>query len=344
LRKGIDMIRRYSLVFVSLVFAGAAAAAPQVCTLGAAAAGAQGTVICRDSASGALTQSIAVGNTAAGKGGTGGTFSHFGDTVLLTNQANGAIVFENRDGRLARRLSLDTQGAATYSGAVTADGNYVVTARRILFFPAGSSSAQSSQALVVGDGSVAQVAVSGGFAYVSEKSGTLEAFPLGADGSLIGPGSNVAGIPAGTIVGITALDGLAVAPVAHLASNANQSIVPVASGFEQVQLVETKEVAACWAANDGREACITNPGSMTISCGQFGPGGFRSYTSAAAHPAGDSLLDIDMDAHWVAAVGTNAGTPVLTTFSRSHENGDFLTLASQFPAGAAVTTGALILR
>ena len=37
-------------------------------------------------------------------------------------------------------------------------------------------------------------------------------------------------LPAGTIVGITGLDDLVVAPVAHLASNASQAIVPVASG------------------------------------------------------------------------------------------------------------------
>ena len=337
-------MNRHAFVVISLLaFGGAAQAAPRVCTLGAAAVGAQGTVVCRDSVTGAVTQSIPVGNTAVGKGGTGGTFSHRGGTVLLANQSSGAIVFRRDDGGLAPKLSLDTGGAATYSGAVGEKGNYVVTASRILFFPAGRSTAQSSQSLLVGDGSVAQVAVSGDFAYVAEKGGTLEAFPLDDDGDLIGPGANVTGVPAGIIVGITALDGLAVAPVAHLASNFNQSVIPVASGSTQVQLVETREVAACWAANDGREACITNPGSMTVSCGQFGPGGFRSYTSAAAHPAGESLLDIDMDGQYVVALGTDHGAPVLMTFSRSHENGDFLTAAGKVPAGAAVTTGALLL-
>jgi len=317
--------------------------AAQVCTLGAASAGAQGTLLCYDSATGASTQSIALGNTVTGKGGTGGTLSRSGDTVLVTNQANGAVVFRRDGGQLTRTLTLDTNGAGTYSGAATRNGNYVVTADQILFFPRGRATARSSQALLVGDGSVAQVAVAGDFAYVAEKSGTLEAFPLGHDGNLAGPGAAVSGVPAGTIVGITALEGLAIAPVAHLATNANQAAISVASGAEQIQLVETKEVAACWAANDGREACITNPGSMTVSCGQFGPGGFRSYTSAAAHPAGDSLLDIDMDGRFVVAAGTHNGASVLTTFSRSRDNGDFLTWMAEIPVAATVTTGALLM-
>lgn len=214
---------------------------------------------------------------------------------------------------------------------------------RILFFPAGRSRPSSSRALLVGDGSVAQVTVSGGFAYVSEKNGTLEAFLLAADGNLAGAGANVAGIPAGVIVGIVGLEGLVVAPVAHLASKFNASTIPVASGLQQVQLVETKEVAACWAANEGDEVCITNPGSMTVSCGSFGPGGFRSYTSAAAHLAGESLLDIDLDGSFAVAAGTHTGAAVLTTFARGHQAGDFLTPIGEVAAGASVTTGALVL-
>jgi hypothetical protein len=52
-----------------------------------------------------------------------------------------------------------------------------------------------------------------------------------------------------------------------LASNANQSTIPVVSGLSVAQIVPTKEVAACLATNDDGEACITNPGSMTVSCG-----------------------------------------------------------------------------
>jgi hypothetical protein len=338
------MLRHYSLVFACLFAVPFAAhAGPQVCTLGASAAGSQGTLLCRDAYTGAPAQTIALGNTVTGKGGTGGTLSRHGNTVLVTNQSYGALVFKRHGSSLTEKSLLDTHGEGTYSGAAAEKGNYVVTATKLYFFPNGHSAAQSSQPLLIGDGSVAQVAVSGDFAYVSEKSGTLEAFRLGADGSLTAPGATVGGVPPGTIVGITALQDLVVAPVAHLAFNANQSAIPIVSGPEAVRLVETKEVAACWAANDGEEACISNPGSMTISCGAFGPGGFRSYTSAAAHLVGDSLLDLDVDSHLVAAVGTFDGMPYFTVFTHSKQDGDFLSPVSLIPLDKPVTTGALLL-
>ena len=197
--------------------------------------------------------------------------------------------------------------------------------------------------MLVGDGSAAQVTLGGDVAYVSEKSGSLEAFPLGRDGNLEGRGTQVAGIPPGVIVGITGLHDLVVAPVAHLASNFNQAAVPVASGGDLVQLVPTKEVAACWAANHDHEVCITNPGSMTISCGQFGPGGFKSYTSAAAHPAGETILDLDMSREMVGVLGIHDGAPVLLTYARSEDNGDFLTWTNEIALGTAKATGALLL-
>ena len=79
-------------------------------------------------------------------------------------------------------------------------------------------------------------------------------------------------------------------PIAHLASNANQSTIPVVSGLSVAQIVPTKEVAACWAANDNGEACITNPGNMTVSCGHFGSETFTSYTCAATSLPGETVF------------------------------------------------------
>ncbi|MCA1828941.1 MAG: hypothetical protein LC689_18620, partial [Myxococcales bacterium] len=289
----------------------------QICSLGTAAVGQPGTLICKEISTGATTQSIAIGNTVVGSGATGGTLSRHGGHVLVTNVAGGAVLFRQDDGRLTSPVTLQTGGENSLSGAVGDRGAYVVTRTQVLYFPFGRDRAASSAALLVGDGSAAQVTLAGGFAYVSEKSGSLEAFALADDGNLAGTGSPVAGIPAGVIVGITGLQDLVVAPVAHLASNANQAAVPVASGIETVQIVPTKEVAACWAANDGREACITNPGSMTISCGQFGPGGFKSYTSAAANPVGETILDLDMTRDTVGVLGMHNGVPVLLAYARS---------------------------
>lgn len=337
-----------SLLFAGLAgFSGAAVAHPaggaQVCTVATAAAGQPGTLICKSTSTGATTQSIAVGNTVVGSGGIGGALSHHGSSVLVTNVAGGAVLFEEIGGRLVHRMELHTGGEDSLSGAVGARGAYVVTPTRLLFFPHGRATATSTANLMIGDGSVAQVTLAGGHAYVSEKAGSLEAFALGGDGNLRGAATAVTGIPAGTIVGITGLEDLVVSPVAHLATNANQAAVPVSSGDTSIQLVATKEVAACWAANDDGEVCITNPGSMTVSCGHFGPGGFTSYTSAAAAPTGESVLDIDMRHDIVGILGVHGGARVLMVYARSEGASDFLTSVREVPVGAAMAVGALVL-
>jgi hypothetical protein len=338
-----------SFTLASLLVAGLSGTAlahpggAQVCTLASAAAGQPGTVLCKDAGTGATTQSIGVGTTVVGSGGIGGALSRRGDTVLVTDIAGGAVLFEESGGRLVHRVQLHTGGEDSLSGAIGPRGAYVVTKSRLLFFPRGRSTAASAADLMIGDGSAAQIALAGGYAYVSEKSGSLEAFALGHDGSLQGKPSAVDGIPAGTIVGITGLDDLVVSPVAHLASNANQAAVPVVSGETSVQLVATKEVAACWAANDDGEVCITNPGSMTVSCGHFGPGGFTTYTSAAANPAGESVLDLDMRRGLVGILGVHDGARVMMIYARADEGSDFLAPVHEFPVGAAMATGALVL-
>jgi hypothetical protein len=319
------------------------AAGAQVCTLGAAAVGQPGAVLCKDARTGATTQRIAVGNTVVGSGGTGGTLSRHRDGVLVTNIAGGALLFEEIAGRLVHPVQLQTGGEDSLSGALGERGAYVVTPTRVLFFPRGHAAAARSAHLLVGDGSAAQIALAGGHAYVSEKTGSLEAFALRADGSLDGAAVPVTDIPAGTIVGITGADDLVVSPVAHLASNANQATVPVSSGSTTVQQVETKEVAACWAASDDGEVCITNPGSMTVSCGHVGAGGFTSYTSAAASPVGESVLDLDLRHGTVGILGVHNGARVLMMYQRAEDDSDFLTAMGELPVGTAVATGALIL-
>ena len=151
----------------------------------------------------------------------------------------------------------------------------------------------------------------------------------------------MAGISPGVIVGITGLDKLVVAPIAHLASNAAQAEISVSSRLAQVQRVPTKEVAACWAANDDGEVCVTNPGSMTVSCGHAGDEGFLSYTSAAASLPGESVFDLDMWQGLVGVQGVHGGKPVLLTFRRTA--GDFLTLLAEVPVETTLAAGAMLL-
>jgi hypothetical protein len=82
----------------------------QVCSVGTAAAGQPGTLICKDVTSGATTQSIPLGATVAAAGGIGGSLSARGGRVLVTNQAAGALLFQLSNGRLRDPIVLQTQG------------------------------------------------------------------------------------------------------------------------------------------------------------------------------------------------------------------------------------------
>jgi hypothetical protein len=312
----------------------------QVCSLGSAAVGQPGTLICKDVASGAPTQTIPLGATASAAGGIAASLVSRDDRVLVTNQANGAVLFRLADGYLRAPVLLSTDGEGSLSGALGDRGAYVLTGTRLLFFPRGQTAPASAAGLLVADGSAATVTLTDRFAYVSEKNGSLEAFALGGDGRL-GPAVPVSGISPGVIVGITGLDDMVVAPIAHLASNFNQAEIAVAARFAQVQRVATKEVAACWASNDDGQVCVTNPGSMTISCGRTGNDGFLSYTSAAASLPGESVFDLDMWRGLVAVQGVHDGHPVLLTFRRTA--GDFLRPLGETPVGTTLAAGALLL-
>jgi len=312
----------------------------QVCTLGSPAVGQPGTLICKDLQSGFTTQSIPLGPTVSAAGGIAASLAGRDDRVLVTNQANGAVLFRSRNGRLQDPIVLATGGEGSLSGALSERGAYVLTGTMLRFFPSGATTASSASPLLVADGSAAAVTLTDRFAYVSEKNGSLEAFALGGDGSL-GAATPVSGVSPGVIVGITGLDDLVVAPIAHLASNPGQSEIAVAEGAAQVQRVATKEVAACWAASDDAEVCVANPGSMTVSCGRAGGDGLLSFTGAAASLPGESVFDLDMWRGLVVLQGVHGGQPVLVTFQRGA--GDFLTPIGEIPVGTALAAGALLL-
>jgi hypothetical protein len=319
------------------------ALAGQACTLASAGVGQQATLVCKDIRTGETVQSVPLGSTVSAAGGVGGNLSRRGDRVLATNQAGGAALLRVDDGRLELAATLQTGGEGALSGALGDRGAYVLTGTRLLFFPHGRTSPSSSQALLQADGSASQIALAAGHAYVAEKSGSLEAFLLAPDGDLAGPAASVAGVPAGTIVGITGHDDLVVAPIAHLATNFNQSAISAASGLAAVQQVPTREVAACWTANENGRVCVSNPGSKSVSCGRLGPGGFESYTSVAADTGGASVFDLDVRGALVAVQAVRAGAPVLQIYARADAGSDFLTLLREWPVGTAAATGALLL-
>jgi hypothetical protein len=308
--------------------------------LGSAAVGQPGTLICKDVQSGTTTQSIPLGPTVSGAGGIAASLVSRDQRVLVTNQANGAVLFHLNNGSLESPVALQTGGEGSLSGALGERGAYVLTGTMLRFFPYGQTTADSASNLLVGDGSAAAVTLTNHYAYVSEKNGSLEAFALGSDGRL-GQAVLVSGVSPGVIVGITGFDDLVVAPIAHLASNPNQSEISVATSVAQVQRIATKEVAACWAANDDGEVCVANPGSMTVSCGRAGDDGLLSYTGAAAQLPGESVFDLDMWQGLVAIQGVHTGAPVLLIFRRTA--GDFLSPLSELPVGTTLAAGALLL-
>ncbi len=182
------MSRKSPLAFAFLISAtipgilpGAAQAAPdtraQVCAIGAAAVGQQGTLICKDVLTGETTQSLPLSATVSAAGGIGGNLSHHGDRVLVTNLVGGATLLREKHGWLHSPTALQTGGEGSLSGTLSDRGVYVLTGTRVLFFPNGQVVASSSQPLLQADGSAAQVTLAGGFAYVSEPPRRSRAFP-----------------------------------------------------------------------------------------------------------------------------------------------------------------------
>jgi hypothetical protein len=104
-----------SLSFAAL--AGTAAAHPagraQVCTLGSAGVGQAGSLICKDTVTGATTQTVDTGTTVSGAGGTGGALSRHGDDVLVTNVAGGALLLDEHGGKLGHPVHLQTNGESS---------------------------------------------------------------------------------------------------------------------------------------------------------------------------------------------------------------------------------------
>src|SRR5947208_8546031 len=65
----------------------------QVCSLGSAAVGQPGTLICKDLQSGVTTQAIPLGPTVSAAGAIAGSLASGDDRVLVTNQAGGAVLY-----------------------------------------------------------------------------------------------------------------------------------------------------------------------------------------------------------------------------------------------------------
>jgi hypothetical protein len=312
----------------------------QLCTA-TGTGSAPNAVVCVDQ-TGTVTQNVLTGGNGGVAGGNAGGLSQRGDHVLAVNPASGnATRFHVRRGRLEDPDLLPT-GGTPVSGAL-GKGAYVLTTTKLVHFPEHGVTPDGSRSLRLGDGSAAQVVVTEEYAYVSEKNGSLEAFRLGEDGSLVSDATAVAGITPGVIVGIAADDDVVVAPIAHLASNPGQSEIDVADGLGTVQTVSTAQVAACWADADDREVCITNPGSHTISCGALGGRALRQLNQVAAIDSSVSQFDIAVRDSLVGVLVRSA-RGVWSLQSYELGSGHQLSLINEAPVGSTTANGAVLLK
>jgi hypothetical protein len=311
----------------------------QLCTATGSGTG-PNAIECVDRA-GAVTQIVSTGgNGGVTSGGNAGGLSQRGDRVLAVNAASGdATLFRVNEGRL-ERPELLSSGGSPVSGAL-GRGAYVLTGTELLHFSDGDVTPDSGRPLLLGDGSAAQVVVSDDFAYVSEKNGSLEAFRLADDGRLVGGATAVAGVTPGVIVGIAVQGDVVVAPIAHLASNPGQSEIDIVRGLGVIAYDATSQVAACWADGDHGSACITNPGSHTISCGQVTAAGLRDFTQVAAADADESQFDIAVRD---SLVGVLVKSPAGVFSLHGYElgGGNQLSSIGEAPIGAAAN-GAVLL-
>ena len=200
----------------------------QVCSLGSAAVGQPGTLLCKDLRSGATVQAIPLGPTVSAAGGIAASLAGRDDRVLVTNQANGAILFRVVDGRVKAPLHPADRRRGLLSGALgrrrrlRADGHHAA-----VLSPRSNDghqrAASSSVAMVRRPRSRSRID-----SRTSRRRTVRSRRSRWAMTASSGRPSPVSGISPGVIVGITGLDRLVVAPIAHLASNPNQAEISVA--------------------------------------------------------------------------------------------------------------------
>jgi hypothetical protein len=337
--------RLYPLLSTAALLVSAAAGAEpnpnfQLCT--ATGSGSSPNEIECVDRSGNVTQKVATsGDGGIATGGNAGALTRKGDKVLVINPASGNATRFHLDGGQLGKSELLATGGSTVSGALQ-HGAYVLTGAALFHFPDTSLTFDSSEPLLIGDGSAAQVIVTSDWAYVSEKSGSLEAFALAPDGSLAGPATQVSGVKPGVIVGMAAAGDVAIVPIAHLASNPSKSEIDVVKGLAVIQYEPTAQVAACWADADHEKVCIANPGSMSISCGTVEGNGFVGINQVAAADPGESQFDISLRGGIAGIlVKTSEGGWALRSYSVGFD--DQLFFINETPVGAPAANGALVL-
>lgn len=219
------------------------------------------------SSTGTLLKQIWTQGQGGVSGNAGGIAQNHERLATVNFKSNNVSVFYKDTGHANFQLErlIPTLGSPV-SVAFTEDHLYVLTTTHVESYPIWgngvSARADGSAALLVGDGSAAQVGVLPGQLILSEKSNAIETVNLSDSGAVNGAASLVANIPAN----VNAPFGLA--------TRGNDAYVTIAHANE-ISLVRNDDVltvvgsgtqnAPCWVALDGPFLFSANSPSQSVS-------------------------------------------------------------------------------
>jgi hypothetical protein len=278
-----------------------------------------------------------------GVGGNAGGIAQNRDRLAVVNFGSGNVsVFVKDAERGSLRLeSVVAAIANPVSVAFSDDHLYILTTTHVESHPIGYSGVgagpDGSAALLVADGSAAQVGVVTGLLIVSEKSNVIETVNLNRRGTVVGKATLVANIP----LNVNAPFGLA--------TRGGDAYVTIAHA-DEISLIRNDEVltvtgsgtqhAPCWVTLDGPFLFSSNSPSHSIS--RYVVHGQKiTQDAAVVATLNGNPTDITYGTGLVAVVDSNGTVSHLSVFDVD-EDGDF-GLLGVATINDAATNGVAIL-
>ena len=260
------MTRNFGFAALLLVLAGTAQAYDRTAIIVTASNTASNQLLVY-SPTGALLKQIPTQGQGGVSGNAGG-IAHNRDRLAVVNFGSGNVsVFTKNRERGELRLERVVRALASPVSVVFGDSHlYILTTTHVESHAIDSdgvaATADGSAALLIGDGSAAQVGVVTGQLIISEKSNAIESVNLNWAGAVVGAATLVANIPAN----VNAPFGLA--------TRGNEAYVTIAHANE-ISLVRHDEVrtgqgsgtqpAPCWVTLDGPFLFSANSPSQSVS-------------------------------------------------------------------------------
>jgi hypothetical protein len=246
--------------------------------------------------------------------GNAGGIAQNGKWIAVVNAgSNNVSIFSKR-----QTIELQTvvpAQASPVSVALSGNHLYILSATRIeshrITRRGVDSAPDGSTALLVGDGSAAQVGILTGELIFTEKSNAIETVTLSADGAVNGAASMVANIPANVNApfGLVTDGTNAYVTIAH----ANE-IGLVNNNTVQAVTGSGTQMAPCWVALDGSFLFSANSPSLSVSRYTVSPDSIVQDEAVVASFAGKPT-DIAYRAGIAAVVDSNGTESHLSVFA-----------------------------